>query len=139
MRQPAVRRAPGLPGRLRLIGVGGALGILAIAFQLVSLQIVAGPEMAALSEKNRVRLRPVTAPRGILYDRHGLPLVENRPAFTLVVTPRDAEDLPAVVDRLTAVLRLPAGEFRDRLARVAAEAEVLQVFDAADMGPPGAG
>jgi penicillin-binding protein 2 len=106
---------------LTVVTALGVLGLLAIVVQLVSLQIVAGPEMAALSERNRVRLRPVTAPRGILYDRHGLPLVENRPAFTLVVTPRDTEDPRPVVDRLAAILRLPAHELRERLARVPAD------------------
>ena len=47
-----------------------------------------------------IRVRPVAAPRGILFDRTGLPLVDNRPAFTLVVVPRDAPDLDAALARL---------------------------------------
>jgi penicillin-binding protein 2 len=93
-------------------------GLLAIAAQLANLQILTGDRLAALSDKNRLRLRTVSAPRGILFDRVGLPLVENRPAFTLAVVPRDAEDLPGVVGRLATLLDIPAAELRERFARV---------------------
>jgi len=100
-----------------LMTVLGA-GFLAVLAQLAYLQILTGEQLAALSERNRLRLRPVAAPRGILFDRTGLPLADNRPAFTLVVVPRDADDLPAVLDRLAALLRVPAAELRERFARI---------------------
>ena len=51
-----------------------------------------GRPLQELSEKNRIRIRPVAAPRGILFDRNGLALVDNRPAFTLSLIPREMED-----------------------------------------------
>ena len=51
----------------------------------------------------------------------GLPLADNRPAFSLVVVPRDVPDLGALVDRLAGLLHTPASELRDRLARVSAD------------------
>ena len=45
-------------------------------------------KLQEMSEKNRIRIRPVAAPRGILFDRNGLALVDNRPAFTLSLIPR---------------------------------------------------
>jgi penicillin-binding protein 2 len=117
------RRRAQRPDRRRLVLLSGALaiGFLAIGAQLVYLQILTGDRLAELSEKNRIRLRTVTAPRGILFDRHGLPLVENRPAFTLAVVPRDADDLPAVLERLAALLHIPAAELQERFARVPAD------------------
>ncbi len=104
--------------RLALLSGALAIGFLAIGAQLVYLQILTGDRLAELSEKNRIRLHTVTAPRGILFDRNGLPLVENRPAFTLAVVPRDADDLPAVLERLAALLHIPAAELHERFARV---------------------
>jgi penicillin-binding protein 2 len=104
--------------RLRLVAVALSLGFLVVAGQLANLQILSGERLAALSDRNRLRLRPIAAPRGILFDRTGLPLVDNRPAFTLVVVPRDAPDLDAVVARLAELLAVPPSELRDRLARV---------------------
>jgi penicillin-binding protein 2 len=107
--------------RLTLLALVLGTGFVAIASQLAYLQLVTGDRLAALSDKNRIRLRTVTAPRGILFDRAGLPLVENRPAFTLAVVPRDAENLPAVLDRLAELLHLPAAELHERFARVSPE------------------
>lgn len=104
--------------RLTLLAVVVGAGFLAIAGQLAYLQIFTGEYLAALSDKNRIRLHTITAPRGILFDRTGLPLVENRPAFTLAVVPRDADDLPAVLDRLARLLNIPAAELDERFARV---------------------
>ncbi len=104
--------------RLTLLTLALAAGFAAIAAQLVYLQILTGNRLAELSEKNRIRLRTVMAPRGILFDRHGQPLVENRPAFTLAVVPRDADNLPAVLDRLSTLLHVPAAELSERFARV---------------------
>jgi penicillin-binding protein 2 len=114
-------RPPDHNRRLILLAVGLAMGFLAMAGQLAYLQIVTGDRLAELSDKNRIRLRPVLAPRGILFDRNGLPLVENRPSFTLAVVPRDAGNLAAVLDRLATLLELPAAELHDRFARVAAD------------------
>jgi penicillin-binding protein 2 len=104
-----------------LLAIGLAAGFLAIGAQLAYLQIVTGNRLAELSDKNRIRLRTVTAPRGILFDRNGLPLVENRPAFTLAVVPRDADNLDAVLERLAGLLNLPAAELQERFARVPAD------------------
>jgi penicillin-binding protein 2 len=105
-------------GRFRLLAWMLALGFLGVAGQLANLQILSGERLAALSDKNRLRLRPIAAPRGILFDRTGLPLVDNRPAFTLVVVPRDVPDLGALTERLAGLLAVPESELRDRLGRV---------------------
>ncbi len=107
--------------RLRLLATVLGVGFLAVATQLAYLQILSGERLAALSDKNRIRLRPIAAPRGILFDRAGLPLVDNRPAFTLVVVPRDVPDMGALVDRLAGLVQTPASELRDRLARVSSD------------------
>jgi penicillin-binding protein 2 len=107
--------------RLRLLATVLGVGFLAVAGQLAYLQILSGERLAALSDKNRIRLRPIVAPRGILFDRTGLPLVDNRPAFTLVVVPRDVPDLGALVDRLAGLVQTPASELRERLGRVSSD------------------
>ena len=36
-----------------------------------------------LAHENRIRLIPITAPRGVFKDRHGRELVINKPSFTV--------------------------------------------------------
>lgn len=96
-------------------------GFVLIVGQLWNLQVLEGPRLAELSDRNRIRVRPVAAARGMLYDRSGLPLVEARPAFTVSVVPRDVEDRDAVLARLSILLRVPFGELQATLGEVAAD------------------
>ena len=90
--------------------------------QLWYLQVLEGTKFRDMSEKNRIRVRPVAAPRGILFDRNGLALVDNRPAFTLSLIPREMEDRNSVLARLAVMLKIPLAELQDALAKVPAEA-----------------
>jgi penicillin-binding protein 2 len=61
------------------------MGLLAV--KLAQLQVADGSRLAALAESNTVHRLVLEADRGIIYDRHGVPLVENSPLWTLVVVP----------------------------------------------------
>src|SRR6266581_2966664 len=97
--------------------------VVAVAFvgllgQLWYLQVLEGGKLQELSDKNRIRIRPVAAPRGILFDRNGLALVDNRPAFTLSLIPREIDDRDTVMARLSVLLKIPLRELEDALERV---------------------
>lgn len=70
--------------------------------RLAWLQIVEGEQHLAASEANRLRADYIQAPRGLLLDREGRPLVQNRPSRNLVLDP--------------AVVRPHEKELRERLA-----------------------
>jgi penicillin-binding protein 2 len=77
--------------------MGAALVAVLAAFALVGvrlwyLQVARGPEMRSMSENNRIRLVRLPAARGVVYDRHGEILVDNRPSFDVVFVPEDARD-----------------------------------------------
>jgi penicillin-binding protein 2 len=86
--------------------------------QLWYLQVLEGGKLQEMSERNRIRIRPVAAPRGILFDRNGLALVDNRPAFTLSLIPREIDDRDTVMARLSVLLKIPLRELQDALERV---------------------
>src|SRR5438477_5023369 len=72
-----------------------AIGVVCAAFALVGLrlwylQVERGAQMRYYSEKNRIRPVRVSAPRGVVYDRNGEILVDNRPSFDVVFVPEDA-------------------------------------------------
>jgi penicillin-binding protein 2 len=108
------------PGKTRVLALMGIVlgAMLVIVGQLWYLQVLDGDRMQELSDKNRIRVRPIAAPRGILYDRNGLPLVDNRPAFTLSLIPREIDRSDAVLARLAELLRIPYAELADALGRV---------------------
>lgn len=108
-----------MSGRVRLVvlSIATAGAVVVLIAQLWVLQILEGPRLRELSERNRLRLRATLAPRGILYDRNGIPFVENRPTFTLSLIPRELEDREAVVSRLAVLLQIPVLEIVEPLDR----------------------
>ena len=61
------------------LAVVATIGFVGLLGQLWYLQALEGGRLQEMSDRNRIRIRPVAAPRGILFDRNGLPLVDNRP------------------------------------------------------------
>jgi penicillin-binding protein 2 len=111
-------------GKKRVTAVAAAVvvALVVVVGQLWYLQVLEGGYFLDASDKNRIRIRPVAAPRGILFDRNGLPLVDNRPTFTLSLIPgelpRDEQDRDAVLGRVAALLRIPYAELAESVARV---------------------
>ena len=95
-----------------------AVAFVGLVGQLWYLQVLEGGKLQEMSEKNRIRIRPVAAPRGILFDRNGLALVDNRPAFTLSLIPREMDDRDTVLARLSVLLKIPMRELEEALERV---------------------
>lgn len=59
--------------------------LLGLLFRTGYLQIVRGEYYQDLAWGNRLRVYPITAPRGVIYDRNQKPLVYNAPSFDLVI------------------------------------------------------
>jgi penicillin-binding protein 2 len=123
------RSGPAFPpnrdtGKKRVVAIAVAvtIGFFAIIGQLWYLQVLEGGQFLEASDKNRIRVRQMAAPRGILFDRNGVPLVDNRPAFTLSLIPReldkDVERRDAVLGRVASLLRIPFEELVEAVDRV---------------------
>jgi penicillin-binding protein 2 len=81
--------------------VGMRIGVLLIVtfalfgvltFRLWFLQILSGDAYVALAKDNRTREVKVEAPRGVIYDRNGKILVENRAGLDVGLLPMDMYD-----------------------------------------------
>lgn len=93
------------------------LGFLIILLRLWQLQLLQGDELRKTSEANRLRIIRVSAPRGIIFDRNGIPLVKNTPYFCASIMPEEfnADSIPS----LAAVLHLSEDELREKINRKA--------------------
>lgn len=64
------------------------MGIFVIlGLRLFAMQILEGGYYQAKAEGNRLRIVPMTAARGVMYDRNGQILVGSRPAYTISIMP----------------------------------------------------
>ncbi|MBI4832390.1 MAG: hypothetical protein HY801_12745, partial [Candidatus Lindowbacteria bacterium] len=86
--------------KLRVFSLTVALGLTIFSLRLAHLQLINGREFKHLYDRNRIRLLPLKAPRGLVYDCHGNLLVDNRPSFTVSITPAESPDLAATLAKL---------------------------------------
>ncbi len=73
----------------------------ALVVRLAQLQVVEHAHYTTLSKDNRVKLVPLPPTRGLVYDRNGILLALNRPAYSLELVPERVEgDIDATLERL---------------------------------------
>ncbi|MDR5891873.1 penicillin-binding protein 2 [Halomonas mongoliensis] len=78
--------------------------------RLAWLQVVQHEVYSTRSEKNRVRVEPLPPTRGLIYDRNGVLLAENRPTYNLTLVRERVDDLDATLGLLVELLELPEEE-----------------------------
>jgi penicillin-binding protein 2 len=88
--------------------------------RLFDLQVLDHEYFTTRANENRMRVTPVAPVRGLIYDRHGALLAQNKPAFVLEVIPEQVEDMDALLQRLSRVVQLTeqdALRFRERVRK----------------------
>jgi penicillin-binding protein 2 len=84
-----------------------AVALFLLSLRYVYLQVISFEEFTTRSVSNRVRIVPVPPNRGLIYDRRGRPIAENRPAYRLELVPEKVDDLEAVMASLGRIIELP--------------------------------
>ncbi len=92
-----------------------AIGFLIVLVRLWQLQILQGNEFRKISESNRLRVIGIPAPRGIIYDRNGIPLVKNAPLFCASIIPGEFDRGGAV--RLAEMLKMSPEDLSRKMDR----------------------
>lgn len=97
--------------RIPLLIAIGVLVLGTFVLRLWDVQIVRGNEFRKQAVSNRLREESLAAPRGIIYDRNGLPLVHNAPNFEVHIIPAylpdDENEALRVFRRLSELLDMP--------------------------------
>jgi len=86
--------------------------------RLWSLQIIHGSRYRTESENNRIDLRDIMPSRGLVFDRNGQLLVDNRPSFILGVMPENIRNLDSLLSDLSRLVDIdrPAAEEKIKYA-----------------------
>lgn len=96
----------------------GMVGVL--VFRMVQLQVLEHDVYQTRSEQNRIQVQPLAPPRGLIFDRHGEVLADNRVSSSLALVTERVDDLAQTIQRLSEVVSItPAdiSEFEMRLSR----------------------
>ena len=84
-----------------LIAFIGVIIMLLILFNnIYTLEVESYEKYQTKSNSNRIKVLPVAPNRGLIYDRNGVLLAENKPIYSLEVIPEDVENIN---DKLTEV------------------------------------
>jgi len=86
--------------RIRIVVVFVLAAITILMVRLAYLQIVRGDDFKKKSENNSVRFRQVKPLRGLIMDRNGFVLVDNKPSFDVIYIPNRNKANELSVERL---------------------------------------
>src|SRR5215216_21052 len=78
-----------LRARLRILQILILLLISVLGVRLYVLQVMKGKFYAERAENQRIRLLPIPAPRGVIFDRDGKLLVDSRPIYNIFLSRED--------------------------------------------------
>ena len=97
------------PPKVGLLLLYSCVAFLFIVFLLRFwyLQVLRGADYARQAQENRLHLERIYANRGMLFDRHGRLLAENRPAYCIAITADDCPDITASLTQISLWTGLP--------------------------------
>lgn len=110
-----------------------ALGL--ILSRLFYLQILHGEELRSYSEANRLKKERLFPTRGILYDRNGEVIVDNRASFDVVLFAQYYPFKDAINRRLARALEMPVEELEKKLKKARRGAAFHSFLLRSDVSP----
>lgn len=123
--------------RLRLIQalVLVLLGVLGVRLYL--LQIINGTHYAEIAENQRIRLLPIPAPRGVIFDRNGNLLVDSRPIYSVILSREDTKgiDRYSLIKPLSEGLKLDGEILRERFDQLKSQPAFESILIKEDATP----
>ena len=103
--------------RITVMQVAVVVGFVLLAGTFWFFQIIGHEQFREMAENNHQRELALRAPRGVLFDRAGKVLVENRPAFSVSIVRLHTTDLDRTIRLLSAVGGLDEKNVRDIVDR----------------------
>lgn len=91
--------------RRTFIAFAGVIFVLLILFaNIFNLQVESFEKYQTRSNSNRIKLLPVAPNRGLIYDRNGILLADNKPVYSLEVIAEDVDDIKTSIVEVSQLL-----------------------------------
>jgi penicillin-binding protein 2 len=104
-----------LSTRLKIVILIVIAAFATLILKLWLLQVVHGPAYRTQSENNRIHLQDIPPFRGMIFDRHGELLVDNRPSFDLLVVPDEIQGRNNLVEALNKLVGVDPESVEEKL------------------------
>jgi penicillin-binding protein 2 len=93
--------------RRAVLLAGGKLTLFSVlAARMYYLQVIEADRYKMLAEDNRINMRLLAPPRGIITDRYGVKIATNRQDYQLIVVPERSPNIDETLARLASVIAL---------------------------------
>jgi penicillin-binding protein 2 len=76
------------------------LAIFVLIARMIHLQVADYEKYRTRSDQNRIQVQPIGPPRGLIFDRNGVLLADNKPVFTLALIAEQITNLDALLVEL---------------------------------------
>jgi penicillin-binding protein 2 len=103
------------PWRIGFFVLCFLLALIAVIARLIQVQILQGEQYRAAAQANQVRLIPVAAPRGLIYDSTGKVVVRSRPSFVVALIPSEVRDIASELQTLATTIGVPQRKLQNQL------------------------
>jgi penicillin-binding protein 2 len=80
--------------------------LLVIVGRLFFLQVIKHQDFDTLSNENRITILPLTPARGLIYDRNGVLIAENRVSYSLELIPEQVKNFDSTLQELRKILTI---------------------------------
>lgn len=84
--------------------VGVVIMLLILVNNIYDLEVNSYEKYQTRSNSNRIKLLPVAPNRGLIYDRNGVLLAENKPVYSLEVIPEQVNDIEKTILEISKLL-----------------------------------
>ena len=108
----------GFATRAAVIFLLAAVLILGLLARFADLQMFKHHVYSTRSDENRIQVQPIPPDRGLIYDRWGVLLADNRPIRTLAVVVERVDDLDAAIADLGSFIDISDSEIAEFDRRV---------------------
>ncbi len=105
--------------RATVVFLLAAVLILGLLARFVDLQMFKHSIYSTRSDENRIQVQPIPPDRGLIYDRRGVVLADNRPIRTLAVVVERVADLDTAIGELGSFIEISDGEIAGFNRRIA--------------------
>jgi len=106
--------------RLMVAGIFVSALTSIILFRYFDLQVIQHQDYISNSDNNRIHIRPIAPPRGLIFDSRGQVLADNRPTYTLNIIADHTENLDGLIAHLESLINISPRDikrFRKRIKR----------------------
>ncbi len=80
--------------------------LLVLLANVYTLQVESYEKYQTRSNSNRIKLLPVAPNRGLIYDRNGVLLADNKPIYSLEIIPEDVDNIDEAVKEVSLLLNI---------------------------------